>query len=456
MMTRIRTIKPEYYCHEGLYDAEQATGLPLRVAFAGLFCCVDREGRFRWRARQLKLHVLPYDEIDFESVLNALAQAGLIVKYTDGHEIFGCIPSWHKHQRINLRESASELPAPPQLKGASAPVTTSWLLPEGELAQRVSSKMFSGQAQPSAASPTENVQHATESKSKALPEAAIATAPVVADNSEASNNMSEVTTEIHQAKEEVSGAPSVLQENTPVKPQLAAPIGSQPQSSPERKEPLPSIIPADLSSVLSNPALSTDASEKTSCDQSVPQENIPVKPELATPIGSQPQSSPEQKEPLSATTSSDFTSAMTNPANPIDTSDKSSQLAGDPKRTVNEIFQYWVKTMQCPEAKFDQCRQQAIEGALRLGFSPQAICQAIKGCSLTPYNMGENPHRQKFNGLQVILRDAEQIERFIRHYRQPPSASTLFSERNTKDQRALAQIKCFVDEMQTYGGRDAA
>jgi hypothetical protein len=34
-MARIRTIKPEFFRHGGLFDAEIETGLPLRVAFAG-------------------------------------------------------------------------------------------------------------------------------------------------------------------------------------------------------------------------------------------------------------------------------------------------------------------------------------------------------------------------------------------------------------------------------------
>jgi hypothetical protein len=64
-MARIRTVKPELFRHDSLFEAEQECQLPLRLAFIGLFTCCDREGRFRWRLRQLKLDVLPYDSIDF-------------------------------------------------------------------------------------------------------------------------------------------------------------------------------------------------------------------------------------------------------------------------------------------------------------------------------------------------------------------------------------------------------
>ncbi|GAA4169527.1 hypothetical protein [Shinella granuli] len=80
-MARIRTIKPEFFKHEGIFDAEQETGLPLRLAFAGLWTQCDREGRFAWRPRQLKVDILPYDELDFLRVLDALATRGFIVKY---------------------------------------------------------------------------------------------------------------------------------------------------------------------------------------------------------------------------------------------------------------------------------------------------------------------------------------------------------------------------------------
>lgn len=109
-MARIRTVKPDLFRHEQLFEAEQATGYPLRLVFTGLFCCCDREGRFEWRPRKLKLDVLPYDDIDFSRVLDALATCGFVVKYEVAGVIYGCIPSFSKHQVINNREKKSELP----------------------------------------------------------------------------------------------------------------------------------------------------------------------------------------------------------------------------------------------------------------------------------------------------------------------------------------------------------
>jgi hypothetical protein len=110
--TRIRTIKPEFFKHEGLFDLERKTELPIRIAFSGLWTCCDREGRFEWRPRWLKSEILPYDEVDFSRVLDALVTRGFLVKYAIGSEIYGCIPSWKKHQVINNKELPSVIPAP--------------------------------------------------------------------------------------------------------------------------------------------------------------------------------------------------------------------------------------------------------------------------------------------------------------------------------------------------------
>jgi hypothetical protein len=110
---RIRTIKPEFFNHEGLFDLESETGLPVRLAFIGLWCAADREGRFKWEPRRLGVQILPYDDADFSAVMNALEAGGHLCRYGTHFE-FGFIPSFNKHQCINQREAQSKIPAPGQ------------------------------------------------------------------------------------------------------------------------------------------------------------------------------------------------------------------------------------------------------------------------------------------------------------------------------------------------------
>ena len=111
MASRIRTVKPELFRHEGLFEAEQESGLPLRLAFIGLFTVCDREGIFRWQPRQLKLDVMPYDLHDFSRVLDALVTRGFVVRYACGSDEYGAIPTFIRHQVINNREKSSEFPS---------------------------------------------------------------------------------------------------------------------------------------------------------------------------------------------------------------------------------------------------------------------------------------------------------------------------------------------------------
>lgn len=112
-MSRIRTIKPEFFRHEGLQDIEVANpGSYVMLVFAGLWLVADREGRFEWRPRRLKLDVLPFLDFDMERTLNILDDSGLVLKYEHSGETYGAIMSWDRHQIVGRDEPPSEIPAP--------------------------------------------------------------------------------------------------------------------------------------------------------------------------------------------------------------------------------------------------------------------------------------------------------------------------------------------------------
>lgn len=105
IMPRIRTIKPEFYRHYELYIAEKESKLPIRTAFSGLWTCADKEGRFKWQPKQLKLDILPYDELNFDDVLSVLLKYDFIIKYTVKGKDYGWIPTFKIHQRITGSEA---------------------------------------------------------------------------------------------------------------------------------------------------------------------------------------------------------------------------------------------------------------------------------------------------------------------------------------------------------------
>lgn len=115
-MPKNRWIKPFYFKLEALADAEAHYQLPLRYALLGLMTCCDRDGLFSWRPHELKATILPYDNIDFNQVLNALKESGFIKQYwnTDkiyeGYQTYGCIVGWRRFQTIRRSEAISRLP----------------------------------------------------------------------------------------------------------------------------------------------------------------------------------------------------------------------------------------------------------------------------------------------------------------------------------------------------------
>lgn len=114
MRGRIRSIKPELFDDEELWDLGRDTGLPVLQAFEGLWCYSDREGRFEWRPRALKSKILPYWDGDMCLVLEALASKSFIVRYTVDGKDYGYVRSFKEHQFPNNKEPKSELPSPDQ------------------------------------------------------------------------------------------------------------------------------------------------------------------------------------------------------------------------------------------------------------------------------------------------------------------------------------------------------
>lgn len=108
-MARIRTIKPEFFLHEGLADLS-----PLhRLFFIGLWTLADKEGRLEDRPRRIKAALLPWEDCDVDGLLDGLLAAGFVRRYEVNGVACIAIPSFRRHQRPHPKETASVLPAPP-------------------------------------------------------------------------------------------------------------------------------------------------------------------------------------------------------------------------------------------------------------------------------------------------------------------------------------------------------
>ena len=107
-MARIRTIKPEFFRHEGLQDL----GAEPMLVFAGLWTQCDSQGRFIWAPRQLKLDILPFMPFDMAQVLVKLEAAGFVKRYTANGKTYGVVPTFKDHQRLSGKEATEGVKYP--------------------------------------------------------------------------------------------------------------------------------------------------------------------------------------------------------------------------------------------------------------------------------------------------------------------------------------------------------
>ena len=369
-MTKIRTVKPELFRHAVLFEAEQHSHLPLRLAFIGLFSCCDREGRFSWEPRSLKLDVLPYDDIDFTDVLNALWAVGFIKKYVWQNKQYGYIPSWHQHQAINSREPASKLPAPdenthvPVKEAFSTELQQAPIMQVQTPAAHVPLTVMHVQAHP--------LQRDASATYESVPADLIITANPI-------TTLGKNVSTLH---------------------------------SENAAEPVPERVHATTLSNNSDLVPATHMHARaTHGDASVAHvhAHLEVEMEMEMELEREVEKEKEMKVNNSLEVNSNIV-AQTRRCVVMTTQ-------------VADIFNYWKTTWQHPHAVLDKKRYRLIEMALRQGYTVSQLCDAISGCAQTPHNCGENERGQRYDGLHIILRDADQIERFIHNCHNPPRPS---------------------------------
>ena len=104
-MARIRTIKPEFFTSDDICALSPLA----RLLYVALWCEADREGRLVWTLGVLKRRYLPDDDCDIAAVAGELVGRGLVRLYGEG---LACIPTFARHQHVNVREASSKLPPP--------------------------------------------------------------------------------------------------------------------------------------------------------------------------------------------------------------------------------------------------------------------------------------------------------------------------------------------------------
>ena len=109
---------------------------------------------------------------------------------------------------------------------------------------------------------------------------------------------------------------------------------------------------------------------------------------------------------------------------------------------IKSVFEHWQARLDHPQAKLDDKRKGYIRKALKSGYTVDQLQRAIDGCANTPHNMGQNDRNQIYDGIHVIFRDADQIDRFIRNADQAP-----FHQMSKAGRSTQAAADALMDEM---------
>lgn len=109
----------------------------------------------------------------------------------------------------------------------------------------------------------------------------------------------------------------------------------------------------------------------------------------------------------------------------------------DPDPVVT-IFEWWQKVMASPRSVLDDKRKKVIKGALKL-YDPRHLCEAILGCAKSDFHMarGKYAGENKQNGVDLILRDAEHIDKFIAMNGKTTTGPETIEQRN---ERIMAEL----------------
>lgn len=96
---------------------------------------------------------------------------------------------------------------------------------------------------------------------------------------------------------------------------------------------------------------------------------------------------------------------------------------------VRVVFDHWKSAHGHPQAKLDDKRRRAIREALR-NYSPDELCESISGYLNSPHHMGQNDRSTRYDGIELLLRDAKHIDAGLKFARDPPQKFSSLTRRN--------------------------
>ena len=91
-------------------------------------------------------------------------------------------------------------------------------------------------------------------------------------------------------------------------------------------------------------------------------------------------------------------------------SEKAKKVSPD---QIQQVFDYWKQTI-APQSRavLDNDRSRKIGWAI-YDYGIDACKQAVDGIAKSDWHMGRNPNNKKYNDVELIFRNATNVEKFI-------------------------------------------
>lgn len=160
---------------------------------------------------------------------------------------------------------------------------------------------------------------------------------------------------------------------------------------------------------------------------------IPEKPKASTrlsPVKHRKSTSQARLIPSSLTPDSGFPlpeSPSLNPESLLLPSEAMSDAK--PPDDVQRVFDHWAKVFNHPGSHLDVKRRALIRSALK-GYSADDLCESLSGYQNSGHHMGINDRNTVYDGLHLLLRDADHIDAGLRFAREPPELSSKLTQHN--------------------------
>lgn len=106
---------------------------------------------------------------------------------------------------------------------------------------------------------------------------------------------------------------------------------------------------------------------------------------------------------------------------------------------IDAVVAHW--RLYHPQGRPGARERRKIGDRLKEGYGVAELREAIDGCHKTPHNLGANERDTKYLALELIMRNSDQVARFIENNREPPRP------RDEKERRVLEASERWLERM---------